>query len=437
MGPTIRKGAFTLALLGAAALGMASVPAAAQGASGGPDRAFGTPIAHASAKARKAVSATGLRAGLARLFRRVGKSGAMVIDPATEKVLFARKARRPRILASNTKLFTTAAALSQFEPDGRLHTTALSTDDVSDGVSQGLYLRGGGDPTLTTSGLNRLADRVRAAGVDSVQGPLRYDDSFLDRQSGIPQHGISRERVGTLSALTIDGGSLGDPAKLAAQRFLDALRREGISVGTSVTPSVVPASAVQVADFGSPTMADLTRDTNVPSNNFLAEMLLKDVGGQFGGSGSTAGGIAAVRRFASQRGAQFKGENGSGLSRRNKASPASVVELLEAMVEVDENKAPDEQADQRRLRDAWIRSLAVAGRSGTLARRMRGTAARGSCVAKTGTLNRVSTLSGYCFRGPRDGAHAVIFSLLMNRVDVGRAHLVQDRMTALMARYSR
>jgi serine-type D-Ala-D-Ala carboxypeptidase/endopeptidase (penicillin-binding protein 4) len=437
MGSTMRKGAVTFALFGAATVAIASPPATARAASGGPDRAFRTPIAHASAKAQKAVSAPRLRTGLAKLFRRVGKSGAIVFDPATEKVLFARKARRPRILASNTKLFTTAAALSRFEPDGRLLTTALSIDDVSDGVSQGLYLRGGGDPTLTTSGLDRLADRVRAAGVDSVQGPLRYDDSFLDRQTGIPQHGISAERVGTLSALTMDGGSPRDPARLAAQRFLDALRREGISIGTSVTPSVVPQSAVQVADVGSPTMADLARDTNVPSNNFLAEMLLKDVGAQFGDSGSTAGGIAAVRRFASQHGAQFNGENGSGLSRRNKASPASVVELLEAMLEVDENKTPQEQADQRRLRDAWIRSLAVAGRSGTLARRMRGTAARGSCFAKTGTLNRVSALSGYCFRGPRDGAHAVIFSLLMNRVDVGRALLVQDRMTALMARYSR
>jgi D-alanyl-D-alanine carboxypeptidase/D-alanyl-D-alanine-endopeptidase (penicillin-binding protein 4) len=436
MGRTIRT-AIALALVGAATTAIASSPATAKAAPTGPDRAFSTPIAHASAKARKAVSAPRLRAGLAKLFRRVGKSGAMVFDPATEKVLFARKARRARILASNTKLFTTAAALSRFEPDGRLLTTALSIDDVSDGVSQGLYLRGGGDPTLTTSGLNRLADRVRAAGVDSVHGPLRYDDSFLDRQTGIPQHGISAERVGTLSALTMDGGSHRDPARLAAQRFLDALRREGISIGSSVTPSVVPQTAVQVAELGSPTMADLARDTNVPSNNFLAEMLLKDVGGQFGDSGSTAGGIAAVRRFALERGAQFKGENGSGLSRRNRASPASVVELLEAMLEVDENKTPQEQADQRQLRDAWIRSLAVAGRSGTLARRLRGTAARGSCFAKTGTLNRVSTLSGYCFRGPRDGAHAVIFSLLMNRVDVGRAHLVQDRMTALMARYSR
>jgi D-alanyl-D-alanine carboxypeptidase/D-alanyl-D-alanine-endopeptidase (penicillin-binding protein 4) len=204
-----------------------------------------------------------------------------------------------------------------------------------------------------------------------------------------------------------------------------------------VTPGLVVPGFVRVAEFGSPTIADLARDTNVPSNNFLAEMLLKDVAGEFGGSGTTAAGIAEVRRFASQHGARFTGENGSGLSRRNKASPASVVELLEGMLQVDETKSPEEQAEEEQLRDAWIRSLAVAGRSGTLARRMRGTGASGRCFAKTGTLNRVSTLSGYCFRGPRDEDHAVIFSLLMNSLDVGRAHLVQDRMAALIARYQR
>jgi serine-type D-Ala-D-Ala carboxypeptidase/endopeptidase (penicillin-binding protein 4) len=428
----IRTGAIVAAFAGTLAL-----PTGAQGAGIGPDRAFETPIAHASAKAHKAISAARLWGGLARLFRHVGRSGAMVLDPATDKVLFARGARRTRILASNTKLFTTATALSRFGPDGRLQTTAWSVDDVSDGISQGLYLRGGGDPTLTTSGLNRLADRVRAAGLVSVQGPLRYDDSFLDRQTGIPQTGITRERVGTLSALTIDSGSPSDPARTAARRFLDALRREGVSIGNSVTPGLVVPGFVRVADFGSPTMADLIEHTNVPSNNFLAEMLLKDVGGEFGDSGSTAAGIAVIREFASRQGAEFAGENGSGLTRRNKASPASVVELLDGMLKIDENTGPAEQLEQEERRDAWVRSLALAGRTGTLARRMRGTAARGRCRAKTGTLNGVSTLSGYCFRGGEDAEHAVIFSLLMNRVDVNRAHLIQDRMATLIARYSR
>jgi D-alanyl-D-alanine carboxypeptidase/D-alanyl-D-alanine-endopeptidase (penicillin-binding protein 4) len=366
----------------------------------------------------------------------VGQSGAFVVDANTNRVLFSRKGGRPRILASNSKLFTTSTALARFLPEGRLHTTAWSADDISDGISQGLYLRGGGDPTLSTADLNRLADRVKAAGVVSVQGPLLYDDSFLDHLTTIPEHGITREGVGTLSGLTLDGGSPSDPAKTAAQRFEDALRKDGISIGNSVSAATVPAGAVQVADLPSPTMADLIQATNVPSNNFFAEMLLKDVGGQFGGSGSTAAGISVVKRFAASQGATFRGENGSGLTRRNKASPASVVHLLDSMIEVDENKSPETQTAQRRLRDAFVGSLAVAGRSGTLARRMRGTAAQDNCHAKTGTLDGVSALSGYCFHGAEDAAHAVVFSLLMNRTDVNRAHVVQDRMASLIARFS-
>ena len=428
----IQRGALVVALATAFVL-----PANAQAASGNPDRAFRTPIAHGAATARASVSGSKLRAGLARLFRRVGRSGALVMDASDNRVLFARKAGRPRILASNSKLFTTATAMGRFEPEGRLHTTAWSGDDISDGVSGALYLRGGGDPTLTTAGLNKLADRVRAAGVSTVQGPLLYDASFFDSQTGVPQHGITPESVGRLSGLEIDSGRPSDPAKTAAQRFQDALREEGISIGNSVVPATVPPTAVQVADFASPEMAEIVEDTNVPSNNYLAEMLLKDVGGEFGDTGSTVGGIAVVRKFASQNGARFNGENGSGLTRRNKASPRSMVNLLDSMIEVDEDTPPSSQADQRRLRDAWVNSLAVAGRSGTLAHRMRGTAAKGRCHAKTGTINGVSALSGYCFQGAEDADHAVVFSLLMNRADVNRARLVQDRMAALIARFRR
>ena len=434
MGIGLRRGATTLALMGAVAV---AVPISADARGIAPDRAAATPIAHASAKARKAVSASKLSAGLSNLFRRVGSSGAFVMDAASHRKLFARKGGRSRILASNSKIFTTSTALARFGPAGRLHTTALSSDPITDNVSQGLYLRGGGDPTLSTAGINKLADRVRSAGVTVVQGPLLYDASFLDGQTGVPEHGITFESVGRLSGLQIDSGSPSDPAKTAAQRFRDALRKDGISIGNSVAAATVPPSAIQVADFTSPTMSDIVQDTNVPSNNYLAEMLLKDVGGQFGDTGSTAGGIAVVKRFAAQQGARFAGENGSGLTRRNKASPKSVVKVLDSMIEVDENTSEDAQAAQRQMRDAWVGSLAVAGRSGTVARRMRGTAARGRCHLKTGTLNGVSALSGYCFQGPEDADHAVVFSVLMNRVDVNRARLVQDRMAALIARYRR
>ncbi len=426
------RGAIAIALLAAALI----LPAAAQARAKGPDKAFSTPIARGAAAAHTSVSRSKLTNGLRKLFRKVGKSGAFVFDPSSHQVLFSRKGGRMRILASNSKLFTSSTALSRFGPDGHLETTAWSSDPISDGVSQGLYLRGGGDPTLSTAGLTKLADRVHAAGVSTVQGPLRYDASFLDSQTGVPEHGITFESVGRLSGLQIDNGSPSDPARTAAQRFEDALRKDGVSIGNSVTPATVSPGALQVAGFDSPTMADIVQDTLVPSNNYLAEMTLKDVGSQFGGSGSTAGGIAVVRQFAADQGGKFAGENGSGLTRRNKASPASVVKLLDGMIEIDQKKSPEEQLDQERLRDAWIDSLAVAGRTGTVANRMRGTAAAGNCHLKTGTLTRVSALSGYCFDGGDDADHAVIFSLLMNNVDVNRAHVIQDRMAALIARFS-
>ena len=111
------------------------------------------------------------------------------------------------------------------------------------------------------------------------------------------------------------------------------------------------------------------------------------------------------------------------------------MKLLDSMIEIDPQSPPDAQAAQTELRDAWVNSLAVAGHTGTVAHRMRGSAASGRCHVKTGTLNRVSALSGYCFRGGNDADHAVIFSLLMNKADVNRAHLIQDRMAGLIARY--
>src|SRR5882672_10146134 len=99
------RGAIAVALLVAA---VPALPGLAQATPGGPDRAFRTPIAHGAAKAHAAVSGPKLAAGLAKLFRRVGSSGALVLDASSNRVLFSRKAGRPRILASNSKLFTTS-----------------------------------------------------------------------------------------------------------------------------------------------------------------------------------------------------------------------------------------------------------------------------------------------------------------------------------------
>ena len=149
-------------------------------------------------------------------------------------------------------------------------------------------------------------------------------------------------------------------------------------------------------------------------------MLLKNVGAHFGGDGTTAAGAAVVERYARALGSGVHAVDGSGLTRTNRASPAQIGRFLQAMREEDVG------AD-------FVRSLAVAGREGTVADRMRGTAAEGRCRTKTGTIYRVSNLSGYCFN--RSGK-VMVFSILMSGVsDLYDAHAQQDRMAGLIARY--
>jgi D-alanyl-D-alanine carboxypeptidase/D-alanyl-D-alanine-endopeptidase (penicillin-binding protein 4) len=80
---------------------------------------------------------------------------------------------------------------------------------------------------------------------------------------------------------------------------------------------------------------------------------------------------------------------------------------------------------------AFEGSLPVAGRTGTLRRRMRATAAQDRCRAKTGTLVGVSALAGLCDTA---GGGTVGFAFLMNGAGIYTARRAQDRMTAAIAR---
>jgi D-alanyl-D-alanine carboxypeptidase/D-alanyl-D-alanine-endopeptidase (penicillin-binding protein 4) len=351
-----------------------------------------------------------------------GSSGAIAVDLDSGRTIYSRRATAQRMPASVQKLYTSVATLRRLGPAGRLGTRVLAgrAPDAAGVVRGDLYLRGGGDPNFDTLDAGSLAQQVADAGIVRVTGRVRGDESAFDLLRGVPSSGFRlTSEVGPLSALTFNRGRSGRsspyyqrrPARFAAAAFSKQLRAAGVSVRGRASTGATPADAELVTEWRSAPVADLLRQMNPPSDNFMAETFLKVLGG------STEGGAGIVRGELEKLGIEPHVIDGSGLSRYDRTSPQEVVTMLRAMA-----------------RDAaFTGSLAVAGRSGTLAYRMRGTSAQDRCRAKTGTLRDVSALAGYC--APRGGG-TVAFAFLMNYVSPYNARILQDRMATALARYS-
>jgi serine-type D-Ala-D-Ala carboxypeptidase/endopeptidase (penicillin-binding protein 4) len=381
-----------------------------------------------------------LQSSLTRYMRLAGSySGAYVTNLTTGERVFAWKAGRSRMLASNTKLFTSAAALARFGTEGTLATTVLGAGVLdAEGVWHGsLYLRGGGDPTFGSrrfatrsygggASVEELAALIDEVGVQQVTGRVYGDESRHDALRGGPDSGYGVSIwVGPLSALSFNRGLAGEsgrsfqvnPPAFAAARLDAALEARGISVRLKPRAGTAPTTSTELASVVSPPMATLVKLMNKPSDNFFAEVITKDLAMQARGVGTTAAGARLAAGFARALGARARIVDGSGLSRGNRASPARVVRLLAAMSRRDEY-------------DAFVDSLPVAGQDGTLKDRMRRSPARWRCRGKTGTLSNVSALSGYC--EVLDG-DTYAYSILMNGVYPSGARVLQDRMLQAIA----
>lgn len=373
-----------------------------------------------------------------------GASGLLVVEAETGRVVCASAPSRPRSLASNMKLFTTSTVLSQLGPETRIPTKVFRDGKIdANGVLHGnLYLQGGGDPALGTpsfydsylaglgTNLFALTPQIKAAGITSVTGRLYADDTIFDRLRGVADSGYATSSyIGPLSGLAFNSGFRGatsssgfssDPAKLAASKLARSLQGAGINLASQVALRATPANAERVAMIRSPTLNRIVNTTDVWSDNFFAEMLIKLLGAKLGSGGTTAAGAAVVEDFARAHGSGVHAVDGSGLTRSNRASPRQVVNLLLAM-------------RQDPAGEDFIQDLALAGKEGTVDERMRGTAAYGRCRTKTGTITGVSNLSGYCFN---KSGRIMAFSILMNGVtNLTLAHLDQDRIAGAVAGY--
>jgi D-alanyl-D-alanine carboxypeptidase/D-alanyl-D-alanine-endopeptidase (penicillin-binding protein 4) len=226
-----------------------------------------------------------------------------------------------------------------------------------------------------------------------------------------------------------------NPTLFVAQSVRDALIEHGIEVaGPAVDLDDVaaglaasPAERRVLVASHSPTLRAIGTVLMKVSQNLYAESLVKAIGAARGGLGTFDGGLREVRGTLTSWGIPTDAyilADGSGLSRYNYVTPDALVTVLERMYKDDRHRA------------AFVATLPIAGKDGTIGTRMRGTRAEGNAAAKTGSIANVRSLSGYV--RTRDG-EMLVFSILANDFVIPAATVtwIADLAVEHLANFSR
>lgn len=378
------------------------------------------------------------------------KIGVAVHAAKSGEKIFGFNDTEPLNPASTMKITTSTASLIYLGGD-YVYKTKLSTDGFSRGVAQNLYVDGSGDPSIVEERLWRIAKDLRVRGLHEVQGNILINNSFFDDTRFDGQDNSSaRAYNASISAFAVNFNSFAavahnssgqvsvaiDPptdyfvlkssvkgsgnALSIARSFQNGQEHVMVSGGVTTEAtkyanvsntllytgttlkwaleqldikvsgtikSTTTSGRIKLFEDKSKPLALILRDLNKFSNNFTAEMVLKTLAAKKSGApGSTEKGAQILRDFLNQLGlpsAEYDVFNGSGLSKKNRLSPNVLNQLL--IYAYKKNK----------IRNDFIASLAIAGTDGTLKNRFKSVNLIGNVKAKTGTLNDVTSLSGY------------------------------------------
>lgn len=367
-----------------------------------------------------------LRAGwMNRIDRLTGGRSIGIAVEEEGAFLYRRASTTPRIPASNQKLLLSMALLDRFGPDFRLRTVAAAPV-VENGIVRGdLWILGTGDPTTNRRALSLLSKRLVSAGVAAIEGRVMGSTSYFSRDWFAPgwKSDFPEEEVALPSALTFRGNELAgrhvaDPERRAAAWVTRRLRARGVSVAGSPGSGDAPEGLIEIAAIESKPLGALLRIVNRYSWNFGAEVLGKRLGLERSGvPGSIAKGAEAIRAWAAEGGTPLAAFDSSGLSYRNRVSPTGIVRLLAL-------------AEARPWGPSLHSSLPGPGQ-GTMKGRLGGVMVR----AKTGTLTRVSSLSGWVWL-ERRGVWAE-FSIISRGLQKPMAMGIENAIVRTLARAAR
>src|SRR5437763_646669 len=324
--------------------------------------------------------------------------GIYVVDDRG-RVVYQRNADHFAVPASNTKLVVTAAAAVLLPADYRVTTSLYVNGRVEAGVLYGdLILYGRGDPTWSErcysvdtlapgvcdsafTAVDAIADSVRARGIRRITGKLVGDGSYFEPT--LIHYGWNAWDLTWWYAAPVSGLGFHD---------------------NSVDFHIAPAPA-----------ADAPPILNT-SQNWFAEMLLKVLGHEIKGEGAWEAGLEVERRFLIDSvkidSTAFALEDGSGLAAGNLVTPHAFAQLL-AYMHRHPKGAP------------FVAALPHAGQPGSLLKRFVGTPLEGRVIAKTGSIDRVNSLSGYIEQpngrtvtfSVQANGHAVPYAQMLAQID--------------------
>ncbi len=322
--------------------------------------------------------------------------GLYVYDLTADTLVFAYHEKQCMRPASNEKLVTAITALHTLGTDYLYRTTLYADTAVVDSTLQGnLYVRAGYDPLIDAEDLRAFTDSLKAKGIYRITGELRTDLSFKDSKRLGWGWCWDDDEVPLTPLLYRNRDTFNEA-------FRNAVRHAGIEWSGSVTEGSVPASAQSVC-MRTHNIDQLLLPMMKNSNNSMAESLFYQIGAKNNSQPATRKRAAQqVNALISSIGLQpdhYQIADGSGLSLYNYLTPELLGRLLRF--------AYSHETIYRHL----LPSLPVAGEDGTLRKRMHGTKAKGNVKAKTGTVEGVSTLSGYCTA--RNG-NTLCFSIMNN-----------------------
>ena len=343
-------------------------------------------------------------------------SAILVYNPLTRDTIYSLNSKMSVIPASNTKLFTTSVALSVMGSDYHLSTKIMTADKKHEnGIINGnLYIKGFGNSMFTSEDLDKMVETIKKIGIKKVNGNIVGDDYFFDElytRSDWINDEHANVHLPPISALVIDRNrilvkrrirvrrgkrryyrtvyytrNISSPPLYAAELLKRKLVKNGIKVTGRPEKGHTPEDAVTLAD-SFVLLKDLIQAINKHSDNFLAECLFKTLGAvATGNQGNSFYSTQTIIKFLKDNGIYSVGTSlvdGSGISRFDQVTVSAIVGLLEKVY-----------FDLAHFQD-FYNSLSVAGKDGTLRHRMLGSAAENNFHGKTGTLNGVSSLSGY------------------------------------------